>query len=209
MTREFTVERGRAAVLRHENIDTDVIIPQTELVTVSRSGLGDGLFARWRYSGGRTPNPDFVLNRPGNRNCRVLIARANFGCGSSREHAAWALAEYGIRAVVAPSFGEIFQRNAVRNGVLPARVTLQDQQRLEALADGEDGIDGLVVDLVERRIGAGAVTLPFQLEEEDRRRLLTGADEIAETLIRRPATDAFIAADRARRPWVYDRRWPS
>jgi 3-isopropylmalate/(R)-2-methylmalate dehydratase small subunit len=207
MSREFKVERGRCSLLRIENIDTDIIIPQTELATVHRSGLGEGLFARWRYVSERIPNPDFVLNRAANAGTRLILARANFGCGSSREHAAWALAEYGIRAVMAPSFGEIFYRNCVRNGVLPARVTAEAHQRLEALADADDGISDLTVDLVERRISVGDVELSFVLDEEDRRRLLTGADEIAETLGHRDAIEAFLAADRQDRPWIHDRRW--
>jgi 3-isopropylmalate/(R)-2-methylmalate dehydratase small subunit len=207
MAREFRVERGRCCLLRRENIDTDIIIPQTELVTVSRSGLGEGLFARWRYTTGRTPNPDFVLNKPDNRGCRFLLAGTNFGCGSSREHAVWALGEFGIRAVIAPSFGEIFQRNGILNGVLPARVTPEAHRRLEALANAEDGIDDLVVDLVERRIEAGDFSVPFALDDDDRLRLLTGIDEIAETFTQRAAIDSFVAGDRLRRPWVYDRHW--
>lgn len=207
MSREFRTERGRCCLLRIENIDTDIIIPQTELATITRSGLGEGLFARWRYISGRIPNPGFVLNRPANAGARFILARANFGCGSSREHAPWALAEYGIRAVLAPSFGEIFHRNCVRNGVLPARIPENALGRLEDLADGDDGISGLTVDLVERKISAGGTEVPFLLDEEDRRRLLTGADEIAETLGHKEAIEAFIAADRRDRPWVHDRRW--
>ncbi|HSK38957.1 MAG TPA: 3-isopropylmalate dehydratase small subunit, partial [Arenibaculum sp.] len=124
-----------------------------------------------------------------------------------REHAAWALGEFGIRAVVAPSFGEIFHRNCVRNGVLPARVAPEAHRHLEELADAEDGIDGLVVDLVERRISAGDVHVPFALDDQDRRRLLTGADEITETLDHRAAVEAFLAEDRRRRPWVHDGQW--
>lgn len=207
MSREFKVERGRCCLLRIENIDTDIIIPQTELATITRSGLGAGLFARWRYASGRVPNPDFVFNKPANEGARFILARANFGCGSSREHAAWALSEYGIRAVVAPSFGEIFHRNCVRNGVLPARISEEDQRRLETLADGDDGISDLTVDLVGRRIAAGGIEVPFMLDDEDRRRLLTGADEIAETLGHRDAIEAFVAVDRLERPWIHDRRW--
>lgn len=207
MALAFTVESGRCCVLRAENVDTDVIIPQTELATVFRSGLGEGLFARLRYRDGRTPDAGFVLNRPGNEGCRFLLAGANFGCGSSREHAAWALSEFGIRAVVAPSFGEIFHRNCVRNGLLPARVTRDAHLALLDLADAVDGIGAFTVDLLERRVVAGGVSVAFAIEDQDRRRLLTGADEIAETLGHRADIDAFVATDRRNRPWVHDRRW--
>src|SRR4051812_38379095 len=101
----FAREMGRAALLNVSNIDTDIIIPQTELVTLTKNGLGKGLFARWRYTENSEPKKDFVLNLPENREARFLIAGENFGCGSSREHAVWALMDYGIRAVIAPSFG--------------------------------------------------------------------------------------------------------
>jgi 3-isopropylmalate/(R)-2-methylmalate dehydratase small subunit len=207
MALAFTIESGRCCVLRAENVDTDVIIPQTELATVFRSGLGAGLFARLRYRDGRTPDPGFVLNRPGNEGCRFLLAGANFGCGSSREHAAWALSEFGVRAVVAPSFGEIFHRNCVRNGLLPARVATEAHLALLELADEVDGIEAFTVDLVGRSISAGGVSVAFEIDDEDRRRLLTGADEIAETLGHRAEIEAFLAADRRARPWVHDRRW--
>ena len=121
MNEKFEQHRGVAAPMVQANIDTDAIIPSREMKRVSKQGLGEGLFAGWRYSevGGREPNPDFVLNRPEYRGCSILLAGPNFGCGSSREHAVWALKEFGIRAILAPSFGAIFANNCIRNGLLP------------------------------------------------------------------------------------------
>ena len=118
----FTTLSATALPLMRDNIDTDAIIPSREMRTVSKRGLADGLFAGWRYReiGGRDPDPGFVLNEPARKGARILIAGANFGCGSSREHAVWALAEYGIRAIIAPSFAPIFQANCVANGLVPA-----------------------------------------------------------------------------------------
>src|SRR5690349_19777158 len=128
-----------AAPLLRANVDTDAIIPSREMRTVSKSGLADGLFAGWRYTavGGRDPNPDFPLNQPVYAGARILLGGENFGCGSSREHAVWALHEYGFRAVIAPSFSPIFQNNCVRNGVAPVELPAAS---IEAIADyvGED-----------------------------------------------------------------------
>jgi 3-isopropylmalate/(R)-2-methylmalate dehydratase small subunit len=207
MVDTFTMERGRAIVLPAANIDTDIIIPQTELATITKSGLADGLFGRWRYVTDRIENPEFVLNRPANRSCRFLIAGANFGCGSSREHAVWALQEYGVRAVIASRFGEIFQRNSLRNGLLPALVTEPVWQEIVALSDADGGISDTVIDLAGRRIVAGGSSLSFQIDDQDRQRLLQGTDEIGETLGHRTAISAFVETDRARRPWIYGGRW--
>ena len=121
MPQPLNQHTGIAAAIMRDNIDTDQIIPSREMKTVSRDGLGEGLFAGWRYTepGGREPVPDFVLNRTEQQGTSVLISGENFGCGSSREHAVWALAEYGIRVIIAKSFGEIFHGNCLRNGVLP------------------------------------------------------------------------------------------
>jgi 3-isopropylmalate/(R)-2-methylmalate dehydratase small subunit len=207
MSRSFLIESGHAALLAVPNIDTDIIIPQTELVTTSRRGLGEGLFARWRYLEGRVPNPDFVLNRPQHRQSAFLIAADNFGCGSSREHAAWALADFGIRAVVAPSFGEIFQRNCVRNGILPARVSAAGYADLAAAARAGGGGLRLSIDLHHRRINCAQFSLTFEIGADDAQRLLRGTDEIAETLEQADAIAGFAAADRVRRPWVYEPGW--
>lgn len=207
MNRSFLIESGHAALLPVPNIDTDIIIPQTELVTTSRRGLGQGLFARWRYLDQRVPDPAFVLNQPAHRNATFLVTAENFGCGSSREHAAWALADFGIRAVVAPSFGEIFQRNCVRNGILPARITAAGYRRLAATAAAAGGGLRLTIDLHHRRIMCPSFLLTFEIDPDDASRLLRGADEIAETLAHADAIACFAARDCLYRPWVYEPGW--
>lgn len=194
----FGVHVGGVAALLLDNIDTDAIIPSREMKSPGRSGLADGLFANWRYldPAARTPDPTFVLNRQ--RDASILVAGANFGCGSSREHAVWALAEWGIRAVVAPSFGAIFFDNCVRNGLLP--VVLPQLQVL-ALAKAVS----LRIDLQAQTLQAdGAPPVAFALDPESLALLLSGLDAIELTL--RDHGDAiaqFDARDRAERPWAW------
>ena len=191
-----------AVPLLRENIDTDAIIPSREMKTVSKTGLADGLFAGWRYRtlGGRDPDPAFVLNQPRFREARILIGGSNFGCGSSREHAIWALAEYGFRVIVAPSFSPIFQANCVRNGVAPI-VLLQDA--VEALADAAERGDPVSVDIETRSISTTASSWSFDMDDEARMMLIEGLDAIELTLKRRDEIEAFRSKDRADRPWVY------
>ena len=207
MNRKFLIESGHAALLAVPNIDTDIIIPQTELVTTSKRGLGDGLFARWRYLEGRTPNPDFVLNQAAHSNTRFLVVAKNFGCGSSREHAAWALADFGIRAVVAPQFGEIFHRNCVRNGILPALVSDHDYKRLAELSTADGGGLELTIDLHTKRVNTAQFSVKFSIDPSDAERLLRGVDEISETLAHAAAINEFSERDRSARPWVYSTGW--
>jgi 3-isopropylmalate/(R)-2-methylmalate dehydratase small subunit len=202
-----TLGPGRCCLLRVDNIDTDVIIPQLELMTLSKSGLADGLFAGWRYLRDREEDPAFVLNRGRNRACRFLLAGANFGCGSSREHAVWALAEYGIRAVVAPKFGDIFYRNCIRNKLLPARISSESYPRVADLVDAEGGFDDMTIDVAAGAISVAGMSVNFDLDDEDRRRLWSDLDEIDETLAELSAIEAFVERDRALRPWVYDAHW--
>jgi 3-isopropylmalate/(R)-2-methylmalate dehydratase small subunit len=195
-----------AAPLVRANVDTDAIIPSREMKTVSKTGLADGLFAGWRYTeiGGREPNPEFVLNRPGYAGTKILLGGENFGCGSSREHAVWALHEYGIRAVVAPSFAPIFAANCVRNGLVPARVSLEQVRALAASVEKDPATRHVTVDLVAKTVSAPDVgPLPFELDDEPREMLLEGLDAIDLTLKNRPAIDAFLARDRRERPWIY------
>lgn len=207
MNKGFTVESGRACLLDVPNIDTDIIIPQTELTTISRTGLGAGVFARWRYSEGRTEKPEFVLNQAANRKARFLVAATNFGCGSSREHAVWALADFGIRAVASPCFGEIFRTNCVRNGVLAAIISDDAYARLAALArEGGHGME-LSFDLEHCVIRAEGLEVPFQIDAGDRERLLKGLDEISETLTHLEAIKAFAHRDAERHPWLHWTPW--
>lgn len=207
MNQGFVIESGRACLLDVPNIDTDIIIPQTELATIGRSGLGGGLFARWRYREWRTENPEFALNRVPNRDSRFLLAASNFGCGSSREHAVWALEDFGIRAVISPRFGEIFRTNCVRNGVLPAVVGEDDYALLAGLArDNGGGLD-IRIDLGRCSISAGPVHVDFEIDAGDRHRLLNGIDEIEETLTHLEAIEAFSKGERTRRPWLHWTPW--
>ncbi len=193
--RAFTAITGMAAPLLTDNVDTDTIIPSREMKSTGRTGLADGLFAPWRYSEGRTVDPQFVLNRPEFAAAPILAAGLNFGCGSSREHAVWALAEYGIRAVVAESFAPIFAANCIRNGLLPV---VLPRTAIEVLAGQVVGID-----LAAQRVTAGDQSWRFAIDSEPKAMLLEGLDAIDLTLKQLPEIDAWTAADRAARPWVY------
>ncbi len=193
--RAFTAITGMAAPLLADNVDTDTIIPSREMKSTGRTGLAEGLFAPWRYSEGRTPNPEFVLNRPEYAAASILAAGLNFGCGSSREHAVWALAEYGIRAVIAESFAPIFAANCIRNGLLPV---VLPRGAIEVLAGQVLGID-----LAAQRVTTGDQSWRFAIDSEPKAMLLEGLDAIDLTLKQLPEIDAWTAADRAARPWVY------
>jgi 3-isopropylmalate/(R)-2-methylmalate dehydratase small subunit len=194
-----------ALPLVRDNIDTDAIIPSREMKSVSKKGLADGLFAGWRYTaiGGRDLEPGFVLNRREYAAAQILIGGANFGCGSSREHAAWALAEYGFRAVIAPGFNPIFRGNCVRNGIVPVELPEEAVRAIAALVEASDGIEAVTVDLENNRVTAGDNGWPFLIEDEARRMLLLGIDAIDLTLERGEEIAAFRARDRVIRPWAY------
>ncbi|MFM2302513.1 MAG: 3-isopropylmalate dehydratase small subunit [Pseudomonadota bacterium] len=193
----FTTLHSTAIPLLRDNVDTDAIIPSREMKTTGRTGLADGLFAPWRYTdvAARVPDPAFPLNQPQAQGAAILLGGANFGCGSSREHAVWALAEYGIRCVIAESFAPIFRANCIRNGILP--ITLD-----RAAVDGL-GWQTLDVDLTTQTVRCGDQAHSFTIEDEPRLMLLEGLDAIALTLKSLPEIDAWTAADRARRPWIY------
>jgi 3-isopropylmalate/(R)-2-methylmalate dehydratase small subunit len=196
----FTRLTSAAAPLLRDNIDTDAIIPSREMKSTGKTGLADGLFAPWRYlaPGGRDPDPDFILNQPDFAAAQILLGGHNFGCGSSREHAVWALAEYGIRAVIAPSFAPIFAGNCTRNGVVP--VALAPEIVADIAASGAL----VTVDLEQQR-----VSLPngqhwfFEMGAEARAMLLEGIDAVDLTFKHRTEIAAFQAADRIARPWIY------
>lgn len=176
----FTTHTGVAAPLLRDNIDTDAIIPSRHMRQVSREGLGRTLFAGWRYEDDtlKTANPGFVLNDPRYRNATILLGGDNFGCGSSREHAVWALTDFGIRAVVASSFGAIFEANCYRNGVLPVTLDRHQVEQLAALAAQHR----VTIDLEAMQIRSDQWQTDFQTPERQRQNLLVGADPIAETL---------------------------
>jgi 3-isopropylmalate/(R)-2-methylmalate dehydratase small subunit len=173
----FRVYTGRAAPLMRRDIDTDQIIPKQFLKSIARTGFGQHLFHDWRVDGHGLPRPDFVLNDPRHAGATILVAGANFGCGSSREHAAWALADYGFRAVIAESFADIFRANAVTNGIVPAVLAGAAVATLAERAAGGDY--AITVDLESRRItDASGFDEPFAIDEAARHRLLHGLDDI-------------------------------
>ncbi|QYJ78859.1 3-isopropylmalate dehydratase small subunit [Shewanella acanthi] len=202
----LVTHRGVTAAILRTNIDTDAIIPSREMKLVSKQGLGEGLFAGWRYTqvGGREPNPDFILNKPEYRGTSILLAGKNFGCGSSREHAVWALAEYGIRVIIAPSFGAIFYGNCVRNGILP--VTLADEvivAMAEQIKDPQR--QQLHVDLEKLLVTAvDGSQHAFSISNANQQMLLEGLDQIGLTLKRSATIADFEVSLRRRRPWLFD-----
>ncbi|PRX95659.1 3-isopropylmalate dehydratase small subunit [Allonocardiopsis opalescens] len=192
---KFTVHTGTAVPLRASNVDTDQIIPAVYLKRVSRTGFEDGLFAAWRAE------PDFVLNRPEHAGASVLVAGPDFGTGSSREHAVWALQNYGFRAVLSSRFGDIFRGNSLKGGLLTVVLPQETIERLWALVEA-DPATPVTVDLERRRVRAGegdAVDVPFELDDYTRWRLLEGLDDIGLTLRH---TDAIAEFERHRSPWL-------
>jgi 3-isopropylmalate/(R)-2-methylmalate dehydratase small subunit len=206
MAEPFEILTAVAAPLVRANIDTDTIIPSREMKTVSKSGLADGLFAGWRYRavGGRDPDPDFVLNQPAYAGARILIGGVNFGCGSSREHAAWALAEYGFRAVLAPSFNPIFRGNCVRNGIVPVELPENEIDAIARAVESDPGAARVTIDLPAQQVTApDKRRLSFAIEGEAKEMLRWGLDAIDLTLRNRDAIDSFRNRDKAARPWAY------
>ena len=187
---KFTALEGVAAPLRIINVDTDMIIPKQYLKTIKRTGLGKGLFSEQRYKDDGSENPDFVLNKPAYRRAKILVAGDNFGCGSSREHAAWALRDYGFRAVVSTSIADIFFTNALKNGLVPARVDAGSHAWLLANPGAEIEID---VAASEVRLPAGQVA-KFGIDRFARHCLLHGIDELGYLLSRLPEIEAWDGA---------------
>ena len=202
MIEAFQIHTGRAIVLDKDNVNTDEIIPSQEIKQVSKSKLADGLFANKRYlyaRGHRVPNPDFVLNQPQARSATVLISGANFGCGSSREHAVWALRDYGFRVILAKSFATIFFDNCIANGVLPVTLKADEVRDLAEKSKEQD----VRVNLLSLQICCGDLELSFSLPPSKRELLLKGLSPIDLTLKDGKAIDAFISDDRIARPWLY------
>ncbi len=200
---KFVKLTGVAAPLPVVNIDTDMIIPKDYLKTIKRTGLGKGLFAEARYNEDGTPNPDFVLNKPAYQNAKIFsVAGDNFGCGSSREHAPWALLDFGIRCVISTSFADIFYNNCFKNGILPIRVGQEDLDKLmDDASRGSNAI--LTVDLENLEItGPDGGSIKFDLDEFKRHCLLNGLDDIGLTLEKASAIDKFEKSNAASRPWA-------
>ena len=199
---KFTHLTGVAAPLPIVNVDTDMIIPKDYLKTIKRTGLGKGLFAEMRYNEDGTENPDFVLNKPAYRNAQILVAGDNFGCGSSREHAPWALLDFGIRCVISTSFADIFYNNCFKNGILPIRVSQEDLDKL--MDDAQRGANAtLSIDLEALTIqGPDGGTINFDLDEFRRYCMLNGLDDIGLTMEHAPAIDTFEKSNATARPWA-------
>ncbi|QBR01564.1 3-isopropylmalate dehydratase small subunit [Paraburkholderia pallida] len=197
---KVTAVAGIVAPLLRDNVDTDIVIRIERLTQQTREALGHYAFEAWRYHEDGTENPAFVLNRAPWRGAPVLLAGANFGCGSSREGAVWALMSMGIRCVIAESFGEIFYNNCFQNGLLPVRLA---KAQLQTLADLAQTGASVKVDLVAQQITADDLTMPFEIEGLRRDALLQGLDEISQTLQLREAIRAWQRADREARPWIW------
>jgi 3-isopropylmalate/(R)-2-methylmalate dehydratase small subunit len=203
---KFIEHTGVAAPILRINVDTDAIIPSREMKRVSKEGLSEGLFAGWRYTepGGRELTPDFVLNQPAYKGVSIILSGDNFGCGSSREHAVWALAEYGIRAVIAPSFGAIFYNNCVRNGIVPIILDDDVVKVLATQVEANPQASKIHIDLPNGEVTApDGATYAFQLEPANKHMLLEGLDMIDMTLQHKDAILNFQKQDRAQRSWVY------
>jgi 3-isopropylmalate/(R)-2-methylmalate dehydratase small subunit len=190
---KFTILEGVAAPLKMINVDTDVMIPSQYLKTIKRTGLGKGLFSDRRYNEDGSDNPAFILNQPAYRDAKVLVAGDNFGCGSSREHAAWALLDYGIRCVISTSFGDIFYNNCFKNGILPIRVAREDLDRL--FDDADRGANAtLTIDLPNQEIrGPDGGTVKFEIDPFRKHCLLNGLDDIDHTMEKKSSIDAYEA----------------
>ncbi|WP_454010241.1 3-isopropylmalate dehydratase small subunit [Aeromonas sp. Marseille-Q7275] len=190
----FKQHKGIVVPLDSANVDTDAIIPKQFLQKVNRIGFGKHLFHDWRFldDAGVQPNPEFVLNQPQFAGASILLARENFGCGSSREHAPWALADYGFKTIIAPSFADIFYGNAINNGMVPVRLKEEEVEALFQLVAAQPGIE-LDVDLEANQVRAGALTFGFEIDEFRRYCLLNGLDAIGLTLQHEAAISAFEA----------------
>ena len=199
---KFTTLTGIAAPLPMINGDTDMIIPKQNLKTIKRTGLGVGLFAELRYDEEGQPKPDFVLHRPPYHQATILIAGDNFGCGSSREHAPWALLDFGFRCIVAPSFADIFYNNCFKNGILPIRLPQAEIDKL--LDDASRGANATItIDLENQEIrGPDGGVIKFEIDAFQKRCLIEGIDDIGLTLEKAEHIDRFEAEAKMRRPWA-------
>jgi len=199
---KFTVLEGVAAPLKLPNVDTDMIIPKQYLKTIKRTGLGTGLFSEMRYNEDGTDNPGFVLNQPAYKSAKILVAGDNFGCGSSREHAPWALLDFGIRCVISTSFADIFYNNCFKNGILPVVVSQENLDKL--FDDAERGANAtLTIDLPNQEIrGPDGGTVKFEIDPFRKRCLIEGLDDIGLTLEKVDSIAGFETAKAAERPWL-------
>ncbi|TAL39534.1 MAG: 3-isopropylmalate dehydratase small subunit [Alphaproteobacteria bacterium] len=198
---KFTILTGIAAPLPMVNVDTDAIIPKQFLKTIERTGLGKYLFNDLRFTPEGKEKPEFVLNQPAWRKAAVLVAKENFGCGSSREHAPWALLDFGIRAVIAPSFADIFYNNCFKNGILP--VTLP-KESVEALLKDAADKKSITVDLLQQKVTSeSGKSFSFDVEPFRKHCLVNGLDDIGLTLEHENAITGFERGQKEQQPWLY------
>jgi len=207
----FATHTGIVAPIDRPNVDTDAIIPKQFLKSIKRSGFGPSAFDDWRYldAGGsdidnkkRRPNPDFVLNRPPYDTATILLARANFGCGSSREHAVWALGDFGFRAVIAPSFADIFFNNSFKSGLLPIALDADTVERLFRLVEASPGFE-IAIDLRAQILTAGDEVIGFDIDAFRKHCLLNGLDDIALTLHHADDIRSYEQARAKNAPWLF------
>jgi 3-isopropylmalate/(R)-2-methylmalate dehydratase small subunit len=209
---KFTVHTGLVAPLDRENVDTDAIIPKQFLKSIKRTGFGPHLFDAWRFkdigepgmdTSHRQPNPDFVLNQPQYKGASILLTRKNFGCGSSREHAPWALQQYGFKAVIAPSFGDIFYNNCLKNGLLPVRLTEAEVDKLFHEVAAKPGYK-LTIDLPAQSVKTeGGEALHFDIDPTQKTNLVNGWDEIGLTLRHADEIKAYEEKRKKSEPWIF------
>jgi 3-isopropylmalate/(R)-2-methylmalate dehydratase small subunit len=208
----FTTLQSLIVPLDRANVDTDAIIPKQFMKSILRTGFGDNLFDAWRYLDAGAPgqdvskrlrNPDFPLNLPRYDGAQILLARENFGCGSSREHAVWALRDFGIRAVLAPTFADIFHGNCFKNGILPIVLTPAQVDRLFEQTTGKPGLQATIDLQTQTLTPEGSAPIHFEVDPARKHRLLNGLDDIALTLQRADRIRAFEARRRTNEPWLF------
>ena len=199
---KFTKLEGVAAPLKMVNVDTDMIIPADYLKTLKRTGLAKGLFSRIRRRADGSEDPNFPLNKPAYKNAKILVAEDNFGCGSSREHAPWALLDAGIRCVISTQFGDIFYNNSFKNGLLPIKVSKEDLAKL--FDDAERGANAtLSIDLEKQEIrGPDGGVVKFEIDPHRKHLLLNGLDDIGQTNLKKDKIESFEAKSKVARPWA-------
>ena len=195
---------GIAAPLLRTNVDTDAIIPSREIKAVSKKGLSEGLFSEWRYTSisDRKPNDEFILNREPYNRSAILLTGDNFGCGSSREHAVWALQEWGIKALIGTTFGSIFYGNCIRNGLLPIKLSSNDMQKLIEHVEKDPASNQVVIDLEKLSINFGSSEIVFDFDKKYQTLLLEGLDEIQQTLKLDNEISSFEEKHLERNPWL-------
>ena len=199
---KFDKLTGVAAPMKIRNIDTDMIIPKQYLKTIKRTGLGIGLFSEMRYKDDGSENPDFILNKPAYRHAKILVAEDNFGCGSSREHAPWALLDFGIRCVISTSFADIFYNNCFQNGVLPIKVSPEDLAKL--MDDAERGSNSTMsIDLEAQEIrGPDGGVVKFDIDAFRKHCMINGLDDIGITMSRETSITAYESKVGSAHPWI-------